>query len=180
MCRSVQGWHWKRQAQARLERASPPAPMLPFMARRRLTRSTTPRYPTYAVGCLGSRSTPFCDTAGSVQRLRLKQQGRRIPAMSLEQATSMRRRRVSGWFVARIQRIQSHRACGVICIQSACASGTASRALFTSAGTAGSGHSLAGSISSMSVSPASAPVASRRVSSNLNQWLPFPSGSTGA
>src|SRR5918996_356956 len=106
--------------------------------------------------CVGSRSTPLFDTEGSVQRLRLKQHGLRSPALSFEQATSIRRLRVSGCFVALIQRIQSYFAFGVIFIQRECACGAAKRASFKSAGISGSIHSLVGVISSVTVSPAAA------------------------
>lgn len=48
--------------------------------------------------------------------LLLKQHGRRSPALSFERATSIRRCRVSDRLVARIQRIHSQRAAGVISI----------------------------------------------------------------
>lgn len=132
-----------------------------------------------AVVSVGSRSTPFFDTYGSVHRLRLKQHGLRIPDLSFENATSIRRLRVSWRAVALIQRIQSQRAIVVISIHRLCACGSAARALFKSSGTWGSVHSLAGSISSITVSPASAPADARMVSSTLSQWLPLPSGSRG-
>ena len=108
------------------------------------------------VGCVSSRSTPFFDTEGSQQRLRLKQHGLRSPALSFEHATSIRRRRVSGCLVERIQRIQSQRAIGVIFIQRVCTGGEAIRAVCKSSGTVGSGHSFVGSIASATVSPAAA------------------------
>jgi len=119
--------------------------------------------------CTGSRSAPLCETEGSVQMFRLKQHGLRSPCVSFEQATSIRCLRVSGCLVALIQRIQSQRALGVIFIQRACACGTARSAFFTSAGTSGSTHSFVGSISSVTVSPASARMASRMLLSTLNQ-----------
>jgi hypothetical protein len=129
---------------------------------------------------LGSRSTPLCDTEGSVHRERLKQHGLRCPALSFEHATSIRRLRVSGCLVEPIQRIQSQRAIGVISIHRVRACGSAARAFFKSAGSLGSGQSLVGSIASITVSPAFAPAASRMVLSILNQWLPLPSGSSAA
>ncbi len=68
------------------------------------TRACSPLYTGVGVG---ARRTPLCETDGSVQRFRLKQQGRRIPAVSFESATSIRRLRVSSFLVARIHRIQS-------------------------------------------------------------------------
>src|ERR1700730_11077767 len=106
--------------------------------------------------------------------LRLKQHGLRSPALSFEHVTSIRRLRVSDCLVERIQRIQSQRAIGVISIQRVYACGVAARAVFKSSGTLGSGHSLTGSIASVTVSPVSAPEASRMVLSTLNQWLPLP------
>jgi hypothetical protein len=123
-------------------------------------------------------STPFFETCGSVHRLRLKQHGLRSPASSFDNATSMRRLRVSGLLVERIQRSQSQRAMGVIFTHRAFARGSDARASFKSAGTSGSGHSFDGSNASVTVSPESTPAVSHRTESTLNQWLPFPSGSS--
>ena len=123
-------------------------------------------------------STPFFETSGSVHRLRLKQQGLRSPALSFDNATSMRRLRVSWLLVARIQRSQSQRAIGVIFTHRAFACGSDARALFKSAGTSGSDHSLDGSTTIVTVPPACIPAAFRRPESTLNQWLPLPSGSS--
>src|SRR5512139_1739791 len=100
-------------------------------------------------------STPFFETSGSVHRLRLKQHGLRSPALSFDNATLMRRLRVSWLLVARIQRSQSQRAIGVIFTQRAFACGSDARALFKSSGTSGSGHSLDGSTASVTISPGS-------------------------
>src|SRR5512132_305529 len=123
-------------------------------------------------------STPFFETSGSVQRLRLKQHGLRSPALSFDNATSMRRLRVSWLLVARIQRSQSQRAIGVIFTHRAFACESDTSALFKSAGTLGSGHSLDGSTAIVTAPPTSIPVASRRAELILNQWLPLPSGSS--
>jgi hypothetical protein len=123
-------------------------------------------------------STPFFETSGSVHRLRLKQHGLRSPALSFDNATSMRRLRVSWLLVERIQRSQSQRAIGVIFVYRAFACGSAARALFKSAGASGSGHSFDGSNAIVTALPASPPTASHRSESTLNQWLPLPSGSS--
>src|SRR3989344_5685698 len=120
-------------------------------------------------------STPLFDTDGSVHMLRLKQHGLFSPFLSFEHATSIRFLRVSGCFVDLIQRIQSQRAIGVILFHKVCACGEEVRVFFKSAGTFGSGHSLTGSISSITVS---APTTLCMVLSILNQWLPLPSGSS--
>src|SRR5512146_1992708 len=117
--------------------------------------------------------TPFFETSGSVQILRLKQHGLRSPALSLDNATSMRRLRVSRLLVARIQRSQSQRAIVVIFTHIAFACGSDASALFKSAGTSGSGHALDGSTAIVTVLPASITAALRRPESTLNQWLPL-------
>ncbi len=114
------------------------------------------------------------------QRVRLKQHGLRFPALNFESVVSIRRLRVSGFFVEPIQRIQSQRAIGVISIHRVFACGEEARAVFKSSGTLGSGHSLAGSIASDTVSSTSTLADSRMVLSTLNQWLPLPSGSSAA
>src|SRR5438046_1557107 len=95
--------------------------------------------------------TPLFDTSGTVHSVRLKQHGLLFPALNFENVTSIRRLRVSEFFVAPIQRIQSQRAMGVISIQSVCAFESVSRAFLKSVGTLGSGHSLVGSIVSFTV-----------------------------
>src|SRR6476469_8848072 len=131
-------------------------------------------------------STQLCDTSGSLQRLRLKQQGRLMPLLSLSSATSMCFWRVSGVLTARTQRIQSQRASGVISFHKASAFGEVAKAFFTSSGTSGSIHSLVGSSETCTVSPAFAEASSSNFLSGLNQWLGFcpgaylPSGSSKA
>src|SRR3990167_11539334 len=115
------------------------------------------------------RRTPLFDTDGSVHMLRLKQHGLRSPAISFEHAISIRRMRVSGCFVDPIQRIQSQRAIGVISVHRVCACWTPARAVFTSSGTLGSGHSLVGLITNLTVSPLSAPAPSSIALSTFNQ-----------
>ena len=124
------------------------------------------------------KSTPLFDTLGSVQRVRLKQHGLRFPALSIANVFSIRRLRVSGFLVEPIQRIQSQRAIGVISIHRVFACGVATRAVFKSSGILGSGQTLAGSIASVTVSPAAALMALRMTLLTLNQWLPLPSGSS--
>lgn len=69
---------------------------------------------------------------------------------------------------------------GVMSDHNARAFGAAARAFRRSAGTLGSGSSLAGAISRLTTSPASAPAASRIFRSTLSQWLFCPSGSSVA
>src|SRR5688572_18116932 len=130
----------------------------------------------FHVSYFGSRSSQLCDTSGSLQRLRLKQQGRRIPLFSLSSATSICFWRVSGVLTARIQRIQSQRASGVISCHKASASGEAAKAFSKSSGTSGSIHSLLGSSETCTVSPAFTEASSSNFLSGLNQWLEFLSG----
>ena len=143
-------------------------------------------YYSFSVVCVGSRSTQLCDTSGSLHRLRLKQQGRLIPLLSLSSATSICFWRVSGVLTARIQRIQSQRASGVISFHKASAFGEVAKAFFKSSGTSGSIHSLVGSSETCTVSPAFAEASSSNVLPGLNQWLGFcpgaylPSGSSKA
>jgi hypothetical protein len=125
--------------------------------------------------CGGSASTPLCETAGTGQRLRLKQHGLRSPFLSLSHAVAIRCLRVAACLVEPIQRIQSQRAIGVISFQRAYAGEEAASAFFRSGGTEGSGQSVDGSIASVAVSPA-VTLAPRNVLSILSQWLPFPSG----
>src|SRR6187401_2352415 len=95
----------------------------------------------------------------------------------MEQAFSIRLLRVCGCLAELIQRIQSRRALGVISAHKACALGAAARAVRKSVGTLVSGSSPARVISTVTVSPASAPAASCRALLALRQGLPLPSGS---
>src|SRR3989344_8561156 len=136
--------------------------------------------------CVGTRSAPLFDREGSEHRLRLKQQGRRIPLLSLSSATFICFWRVSEVLTARIHRIQSQRARGVISFHKASAVGETNSAFFKSSGTSGSIHSLVGSSETCTVSPAAAEAASSNFLSGENQWLGFfpgpylPSGSSKA
>src|SRR5579872_520898 len=114
----------------------------------------------YSVVCVGSRSTQLCDTSGSLQRLRLKQHGLLMPLLSFDRATSICFWRVSRVLTARIQRIQSQRALGVISFHKASAFGEVTKAFLKSSGTSGSIHSLVGSIETRTVSPAFAEASS--------------------
>ena len=129
---------------------------------------------------LDSRSMPLRDIEGSVHRLRLKQQAARFPDLSFESVFSIRIARVSRFLVAPIQRIQSQRATGVISIHNLRASGSDANASAKSVGTLGSGHRAIGSSATDTASPTSALAALRIVWLTLNQWLPVPSGSSGA
>ena len=117
---------------------------------------------------------------GSVHSLRLKQQAARFPDLSFESVFSIRIVRVSGFLVERIQRIQSQRATGVMSIHTPRASGSDARASARSAGTLGSGHSAIGSIATETESPIPTLAALSIARVIPNQWLPFPSGSSGA
>jgi len=98
-----------------------------------------------------------------------------MPLLSLSSATSICFWRVSGVLTARIQRIQSQRARGVISCHKASAFGDVANACFKSPGTSGSIQSLLGSSETWTVSPAFAEAASSSFLSGLNQWLdPFP------
>src|SRR5215212_9189672 len=109
-----------------------------------------------------------------------------MPLLSLSSATSICFWRVSGVLTARIQRIQSQRASGVISFHKASALGEVAKAFFKSSGTSGSIHSLVGSSETCTVSPAFAEASSSNFWSGLNQWLGFcpgaylPSGSSKA
>src|SRR5258708_38878031 len=109
-----------------------------------------------------------------------------MPLLSLSSATSICFWRVSGVLTARIQRIQSQRASGVISSHKASALGEVANAFLKSSGTSGSIHSLLGSSETCTVSPAFAEAASSNSWSGLNQWLGlcpvayFPSGSSKA
>jgi len=98
----------------------------------------------------------------------------------MAQAFSIRRLRVSGCLAELIEKIQSRRAIGVISIHDARASGAALRALRRSIGTLISGSSPVRVISTVTVSPASAPAASCMALLTLSQWLPLPFGSRAA
>src|SRR5438067_11297933 len=101
-----------------------------------------------------------------------KQQTRRFPAASIEQAFLIRRVRVSGCLAEMIQWIQSLRALGVMSDHTTRAFGAAAaRALRRSVGTSGSVSLPAGAISSVTVSPASAPADLLSFRSTLSQWL---------
>ena len=129
---------------------------------------------------VGSRSTPLRDINGSVHWLRLKQQAARFPDLSFESVFSIRIARVSALRVAPIQRIQSQRATGVMSIHNLRTSGSDANAVARSAGSFGSGQSGIGSTATDTESPTSAPAALSIVLLTLNQWLPVPSGSSGA
>jgi hypothetical protein len=109
----------------------------------------------------------------------LKQQAARFPDLSFDSVFSIRIVRVLGFLVDPIQRIQSQRATGVISVHTPCASGSDARALLKSAGIVGSGHNAIGFIAMETRSPTAALAALSTVPLTLNQWLPFPSGSTG-
>jgi len=98
-----------------------------------------------------------------------KQHNRRFPEASMSHAFSIRRLRVSGCLAELIEKIQSRRAIGVMSSHPACASGAAARTLRRSVGTLISGSSPARVISTVSVSTASAPAASRMVFLTLSQ-----------
>jgi hypothetical protein len=128
----------------------------------------------------GSRSTPLRDIKGSVHWLRLKQQAARFPDLSFESAFSIRIARVSGFLVEPIQRIQSQRATGVMSIHNLYTCRSDANASARSAGNFGSGHSAIGASATDTESPTSALAALSKVLLTLNQWLPVPSGSSGA
>src|ERR1700680_54813 len=98
-----------------------------------------------------------------------KQHNRRFPEASMSHAFSIRRLRVSGCLAELIEKIQSRRAIGVMSSHPTCASGAAARALRRSIGTLISGSSPARVISTVTVSTASAPAASRMVLLILSQ-----------
>ena len=110
---------------------------------------------------------------------RSKQQTRRFPAASMEQAFLIRHARVSSCLAEVIQWIQSLRALGVMSDHNPRAfEGAAARAFLRSAGTAGS--AAVGAISRVTTSPASAAAASRSFRFTFSQWLFWPSGSSSA
>src|SRR5580704_9608857 len=129
---------------------------------------------------VGSRSTPLRDIEGSVHSLRLKQQAARFPDLSFDSVFSIRIARVSRFLVEPIQRIQSQRANGVMFIHNPRACGSDANASVKSAGTLGSGQSASGSSVTDTESPTSALAALSMLLLTLNQWLPMPSGSSGA
>ncbi len=98
-----------------------------------------------------------------------KQHNRRFPQTSMSHAFSIRRLRVSGCLAVVIEKIQSRRASGVMSSHPARANGAAARALRRSIGTLISGSSPARVISTVTVSTASAPAASRIVLLTLSQ-----------
>jgi hypothetical protein len=110
----------------------------------------------------------------------LKQQAARFPDLSFESVFSIRIARVSRFLVEPIQRIQSQRATGVMSNHILRAGGSDASACAKSAGTLGSGHSVSGSSATDTESPTSALAALSMVLLTLNQWLPIPSGSSGA
>jgi len=87
----------------------------------------------------------------------------------MAQAFSIRRLRVSGCLAELIEKIQSRRAIGVISAHDVCANGAALSALRRSIGTLMSGSSPARVISTVTVSPASAPAASCMALLTLSQ-----------
>src|SRR6185295_4167924 len=134
----------------------------------------------FPIAGVGSRSTPLRDIEGSVHWLRLKQQAARFPDLSFESVFSIRIARVSRFLVEPIQRIQSQRATGVMSIHNLRACGSDASASAKSTGTLGSGQSAIGSSVTDTESPTSALAALSIVWLTLNQWLPVPSGSSGA
>jgi len=98
----------------------------------------------------------------------------------MAQALSIRRVRVSGRLAEVIHWIQSLRATGVMSDHNARAFGAAARAFRRSAGTLGSGSAPADAISSVTMSPASAPADWRIFRLTFSQWLFWPSGSSVA
>jgi hypothetical protein len=109
-----------------------------------------------------------------------KQHSRRFPDASISQAFSIRRRRVSGCLASVIENIQSRRAIGVMFAHESLAEGFIARALRRSIGTLVSGSSPARVISTVTVSKAAAPTASRMASLTLNRRLPLSSDSIAA
>ncbi len=103
-----------------------------------------------------------------------------MPDLSFESVFSIRIVRVSRFLVEPIQRIQSQRATGVMSIHSLRIFGSEANASAKSAGTLGSGHRAIGSTATDTESPTSALAALSTVLLTLNQWLPIPSGSSGA
>ena len=87
----------------------------------------------------------------------------------MSHAFSIRRLRVSGCLAELIEKIQSRRAIGVMSSHPAWASGAVARTLRRSVGTLISGSSPARVISTVTVSRASAPAASRMVLLTLSQ-----------
>jgi len=98
----------------------------------------------------------------------------------MSQAFSIRRLRVSGCLAELIEKIQSRRANGVMSVHTACASGAVARALRRSIGTLVSDSSPTRVISTVNMSPASAPAASCMALLTLSRCLPLPFGSRAA
>jgi hypothetical protein len=109
-----------------------------------------------------------------------KQHIRRLPDASMEHAFSIRRLRVSVCLAELIQRIQSRRAIAVVSAHIAAARGAAASALRRSNGILVSGSSPARVISTVTLSPTSAPAASRTALFTLSKWLPPAFGSSAA
>jgi len=141
-------------------------------------RNRLPSRRSYSVNLFEKR--PFELTSGShipddsafsfiIHLIPGKQHNRRFPDASMSHAFSIRRLRVSGCLAELIEKTQSLRAIGVMSSHPACASGAASRALRKSIGTLISGSSPARAISTVAVSTASAPAASRMVLLTLSQ-----------
>ena len=139
--------------------------------------------PGFAAGCRfgqsGLKSIPLLETSVSVHALRSKQHGLRDPASSLGRATSILFLRVSGFFVERIQRIQSQCAAGVVSFHTAYAFSLLPRALLRSPGTSVSGHSSETEIWRVTVSPGFAPDHLSMSFLTPSQWPLLPSGSRG-
>jgi hypothetical protein len=110
----------------------------------------------------------------------LKQQAARLPDLSFESVFSIRIVRVSRFRVEPIQRIQSQRARGVMSNHNLRTCGSDASAFAKSAGTFGSGHNVIGSSATDTEAPTFALAALSMVLLTLNQWLPIPSGSSGA
>ena len=99
----------------------------------------------------------------------------------MEQAFLIRRVRVSSCLAEVIQWIQSRRALGVMSDHTVRVFGAAAaRAFRRSVGIVGSVSAAAGAISSVTMSPASAPADLLSFRSTLSQWLFSPSGSSSA
>jgi hypothetical protein len=109
-----------------------------------------------------------------------KQHIRRFPDASMEHAFSIRRLRVSACLAELIHRIQSRRAIAVVSVHVARARGAAARALRRSIGTLVSDSSPARVISTVTLSPTSAPAASRTALLTVSRWPLLPFGSSAA
>jgi hypothetical protein len=109
----------------------------------------------------------------------LKQQAARFPDLSFESVFSTRIVRVFRFLVEPIQRIQSQRARGVMSIHNLRLRIRRKR-FCQIRGYLGSGQDAIGSSATDTESPTSAFAALRIVLLTVNQWLPIPSGSSGA